>query len=1109
MSAAENKAVFLSYASQDAEAARRICDALRLGGVEVWFDQRELVGGDAWDQKIRRQIKDCALLIPIISANTQSRTEGYFRLEWRLADQRTHLMAKGRPFLLPVVIDDTRDADAQVPDSFAEVQWTKLPGGETAEKFCARVKLLLDGVAAPAVPGRESAAPAARAPVAKRLWPVSATIAVAIAVVAFYATRSLKPDPAGHPAPTYAAEPATSSPLAKGWEIDAKGIDASQDELLLAESLAQRELERNPSDAEAYALLSRINSTLYRHHEPSAARKEAAASFARKALSLAADDRRARLAQGRAYLLDAATLADGQGVLRKLAAESPANPEVLLAYADSLIYGEEEATGQQNTEAIAVFDRVLKLRPFDALAMYGESVALWNLGRLPEAEALVTESIARHRNTSALFWKFWTVTVSRNDPAEARQLIEQFPADLRRNPMAVRIVSMFWLTQREPEKALGWLAPFPHEFIRDKNMDTPKGLMVGKAHAQAGRLEAARLEWRKALDAVERRLQAEPQSTSLVASKARLQALLGDKAAAARTAELYRQLATPASDPEIDSWIEAFSVTMDTGDVTRAIPMVESAREFLLTLPAAQVTPRLQTLATRLDRYQVFYPAVGDTAEYHALQKLLAPARPLVAAEKIDQKSVAVLAFANLSDDKGNEYFSDGISEELLNVLAKIPGLKVTARTSSFHFKGKDTPIPEIAKQLGVAYVVEGSVRKSGDKVRITAQLIKAADGFHVWSDTFTRDLKDIFAVQDEIAGLIAQNLSLRLGVDRSTSGRATVPEAFELYLEGRAAWNLRTREGYARAESLLGRAIELDPGFARAHAALADVWIIAGYENESGGGTYGWRNSPTVAQVAAKAEQALTLDPNCAEAYTTLALALELGWKQEAASRAYQHAVELNPNYATARHWFGMLLWMQGRMDEGLRQLKQATESDPLSHRILDTYARMLIQADRPDEALAVADRALALQPMAIQAATQKAHALVLLGRANEAVVLIEKVLALSASTEQRTNALLVLKLAGAEAVMRRVIGSVAELPSSQFKFASLIALGRPDEALSELRPADLHENQLINMALFRFYDPVREDPRFMKAISDVGYLEDYRRARAWLATNVPKEKK
>ena len=144
------RAIFLSYASQDAEAARRIAEALRAAQVEVWFDQSELVGGDAWDQKIRKQIKDCALLIPVISRTTQGRREAYFRLEWKLADERTHLMAKGTPFLLPVTIDETDDRGALVPDSFLAVQWTKLPGGETPPVFCARVKALLDGEQGPA-----------------------------------------------------------------------------------------------------------------------------------------------------------------------------------------------------------------------------------------------------------------------------------------------------------------------------------------------------------------------------------------------------------------------------------------------------------------------------------------------------------------------------------------------------------------------------------------------------------------------------------------------------------------------------------------------------------------------------------------------------------------------------------------------------------------------------------------------------------------------------------------------------------------------------------------------------------------------------------------------
>src|SRR5476651_1418726 len=145
----EHKAVFLSYASQDAEAAKRICDALRQAGVEVWFDQSELRGGDSWDQNIRKQIKDCALFLPIVSANTQARREGYFRLEWKLADDRTHLMAKGTPFLLPVCVDQTKDSEAIIPDSFTTVQWTRLPGGTTPPAFCARVQALLAPEAMP------------------------------------------------------------------------------------------------------------------------------------------------------------------------------------------------------------------------------------------------------------------------------------------------------------------------------------------------------------------------------------------------------------------------------------------------------------------------------------------------------------------------------------------------------------------------------------------------------------------------------------------------------------------------------------------------------------------------------------------------------------------------------------------------------------------------------------------------------------------------------------------------------------------------------------------------------------------------------------------------
>jgi hypothetical protein len=203
------QAVFLSYASQDAEAARKICESLRTASVEVWFDQSELRGGDAWDAKIRKQIKECALFVPVISANTQARTEGYFRLEWRLADQRTHLMGKAKAFLVPVCIDQTRDTEADVPDSFAAAQWTRLSGGQTTPQFCERIKALLGGLEGERVSrpaslegaGRQTRAPAERPRALTLTMPAIAAATLLIAVTAYFALRQRvspqQPDPVG------------------------------------------------------------------------------------------------------------------------------------------------------------------------------------------------------------------------------------------------------------------------------------------------------------------------------------------------------------------------------------------------------------------------------------------------------------------------------------------------------------------------------------------------------------------------------------------------------------------------------------------------------------------------------------------------------------------------------------------------------------------------------------------------------------------------------------------------------------------------------------------------------------------------------------------------
>ena len=531
MSDSSNPAVFLSYASQDAEAARRICEALRAAGVEVWYDQSGLRGGDAWDAKIRRQIKECALFIPIISANSQTRLEGYFRREWRVAADRMRDMDDALPFLLPVIVDATPDAEARVPDPFRERQWTRLPAGEGQEAFAGRVRTLLQ----PAPPGVRAAA----------------------------------------------------------------------------------------------------------------------------------------------------------------------------------------------------------------------------MGPPPRAR--------------------------------------------------------------------------------------------------------------------------------------------------------------------------------------------ESA-------PAAQGTP-------------------GAAASVPG----------------VDPKSVAVLAFANRSNDQDNEYFSDGISEELINVLARVPGLKVTARTSAFHFKGKDTPIAEIARKLGVAYVVEGSVRKSGERVRIIAQLIKAADGFQVWSENFDRELKDIFAVQDEIAGLIARNLSLTLG--SLSPARVADPEAYRRFLQGRAIFNREVPGEFTEAIACYQASLALDPT-----SALTWAWLSLVYGMSAGSGTHDVRTGNELAREAAG--RAIALDPNLAKGHAALGLVqLVYDWDWKAAANSLDRASALAPGDVETVCFQSHAAMILGQADRAVLLGRRAMELDPLNTLAGYALLRGLLVAGRFGEMEQLAEYVIALNPSGFRSRLFLSLAHLLQGRPDDAARAAEQV--------------------------------------------------------------------------------------------------------------------
>ena len=512
-----HRAVFLSYASQDAEVAASICNTLRDAGIEVWFDQNELRGGAAWDAAIRRQIKACALFVPIISRNSRARVEGYFRLEWKLAVDRSHLMAAEKPFLLPVVIDGTSEGDARVPDKFHEFQWTWLRGGEAPRAFVERVTHLLT----------------------------------------------------------------------------------------LGEDL-------------------------------------------------------------------------------------PAG-----------------ATGSVGT--------------------------------------------ARH-----------------GGPAYATS---------------------------EAARRAGW----------------PTG------------------------------------------------------AAAQR-------------------------------------------------------------------------PAPGQSA---------AP-----------EKSIAVLPFVDMSQHKDQEYFTDGLTEELIGLLTRVPELRVPARTSCFYFKGKPATIAEIAQALNVAHVLEGSVRKSGNTVRITVQLIRVETGYHLWSQTYDRTLVDIFKVQDEIAASVVQSLSATL-LSAPPPGRTTSPDsdAYQLYLRGHFHWNRRSPEEFRKAIRFFEQAIALDPNYALAFTGLADCYgLLPIYDRMA-------KATETMPQAKTAILRALAIDDNLSEAHASLGLILEIfDFDWIGAERQYQRAVELSPNSPVPHQWYGELLVNTGRFDEGLAEGRHAVELDPLSPVANLALAIQLNSAHRYTEAIEQLQKTLEL---------------------------------------------------------------------------------------------------------------------------------------------------
>jgi serine/threonine-protein kinase len=457
--------------------------------------------------------------------------------------------------------------------------------------------------------------------------------------------------------------------------------------------------------------------------------------------------------------------------------------------------------------------------------------------------------------------------------------------------------------------------------------------------------------------------------------------------------------------------------------------------------------------------------------------------------------SIAVLPLVNMSSERDNEYFSDGMTEELINVLAKIPGLRVAARTSAFAFKGKDQDVRRVGEQLGVATVLEGSVRRAGPRMRLTAQLINVADGYHLWSETYDREVADVFAVQDEIARTIVGALRVRLtgGADATLVQPQTADiEAYQLYLKGRYFWNKRTHENFWKAVELFQAAVRRDPDYALAYSGLADAYQSLGLSLVTGS------VAPNEVQPRARAAalKALEIDEGLAEGHTSLACAkLTFDWDVPGAEREFRRAIELNPSYGHAHHWYSHALVSTRRFDESLAESRRALELESLSLVMNAHLGWHYFYARRFDDAIAQLHATLEMDP-------NWAYALYYLGLSyeqkgmyDEAADALRRALAvLPGALALQTDLGHVLAAAGRPGEARATLEALRARAASgyvpSFYFARLHeALGQTDQAFEALHLATEERfDHMLALGVDPRWDPLRSDPRFSALLDRVG---------------------
>jgi TolB-like protein/DNA-binding winged helix-turn-helix (wHTH) protein/Flp pilus assembly protein TadD len=460
-----------------------------------------------------------------------------------------------------------------------------------------------------------------------------------------------------------------------------------------------------------------------------------------------------------------------------------------------------------------------------------------------------------------------------------------------------------------------------------------------------------------------------------------------------------------------------------------------------------------------------------------------------------DIRSLAVLPLESLSGDASQDYFADGMTDELITDLGQISALRVISRTSVMAYKRARKPLSQIARELNVDAVVEGTVLRSGDQVRITAQLIEASADKQLWSQSYEGELRDTLALQNKVAKAIADQIRINLS-PREQAALRTVrvvnPEAYESYLKGRYFWNKRTADSLKAARAYFDQAIEEDPNYAQAYSGLADTYALLG----------DWQYAvmtPKEALPKAKAAaiKALELDNALGEAHNSLAFCLDgFDWDFDSAGKEFRRAIELNPGYATAHHWYAWHLSLLGRYDQAIVEMRKAKNSDPLSLIISSDLAELLMLAHSNDESIAESQKTIEMDPNFAFAHNQLGQAYLQKQMNVEAIAEMEKAVQLSSGSPTCiANLARAYVASGRKSEAIKLLNDLKQSSNRSYSHASEIAvvyaaLGDKDQAMSLLEKS--YEERFNPGVLLRpGFDPLRSDVRFKDLLRRVGFPE------------------